>query len=237
MVSPIYTIAIPLGAAFLLPLFEKVGKNAAKALVLAILGALTALPISWLVVWVVNAPDLAGLLQMSSLVVDTGGFSAPISIRLAAGFGEALVLALVNFTALLGIIHMLARTQAKPTGKTLVLLLTLVTGVNGLILTRDLFNIFVFLEITSISTYALIASNGSRRAYEAGFKYIIAGSIASSIYLVGVIYLYRLTGSLSLDHLPRTGWSLRCCWNSSRFPPTGGASMSIKQPIQASRPW
>ena len=207
MVSPIYTIAIPLGAAFLLPLFEKVGKNAAKALVLAILGALTALPISWLVVWVVNAPDLAGLLQMSSLVVDTGGFSAPISIRLAAGFGEALVLALVNFTALLGIIHMLARTQAKPTGKTLVLLLTLVTGVNGLILTRDLFNIFVFLEITSISTYALIASNGSRRAYEAGFKYIIAGSIASSIYLVGVIYLYRLTGSLSLDHHPRTGGS------------------------------
>ncbi len=205
MVSPIYAIAIPLGAAFLLPLFEKAGKNAAKALVLAILAALTALPVSWLVVWIVNTPNLAGLLRVSPLAVDTGGFPAPISIRLAAGIGEALVMALVNLTAFLGITHMLVRSQAKPTGKTLVLLLTLVTGVNGLILTRDLFNIFVFLEITSISTYALIASNGSKRAYEAGFKYIIAGSIASSIYLVGVIYLYRLTGSLSLDHLPRSG--------------------------------
>ncbi|MDA3832224.1 MAG: proton-conducting transporter membrane subunit [Spirochaetales bacterium] len=200
MVSPIYSIAVALGAAFLLPLFEKTGKKTARIVVVAVLAALAAMPISWIVSWL-GKSGFSGLFAVSAEIAETAGFQAPYSISLQVGIEEALILSLVNITALLGGIFLLLRAQPFWKGKQLVLYLTLLVGVNGLIMTRDLFNVFVFLEITSISIYALIASNEMKRAYEAGFKYIIAGSIASAFFLIGVIYLYRFTGTLSIDQL------------------------------------
>ncbi|MGM0431681.1 MAG: proton-conducting transporter membrane subunit [Spirochaetota bacterium] len=203
MVSPIYVLAIALAAAFLLPLAEKAGRRAAQALILIVLSVMTLLPATYLVQWLSEA-GIAGLPGSLPIIIDTAGFAAPLSIALRVGYVEAVLLVLVNLTALVGGIYRLGRDKLAWRGKDLVLYLMLFIGVNGLIMTRDLFNIFVFLEITSISTYALIASNGRKTAFEAGFKYIIAGSIASALYLIGVIFLYRFSGTLSLDEMLAT---------------------------------
>ena len=72
-------------------------------------------------------------------------------------------------------------------------------GAFGLIMTRDLFNTFVFLEVVSIATYALAATGDESRGLEAGFKYMFLGAVASAFILIGIAMLYRLTGTLSID--------------------------------------
>ncbi|MDP2791210.1 MAG: proton-conducting transporter membrane subunit, partial [Rectinemataceae bacterium] len=78
-------------------------------------------------------------------------------------------------------------------------LLMVLMGLCGIVLTRDLFNLFVFLEISSIATYGLIGFDDRKPALRGAFKYMIAGGIASSLYLIGVIYIYRFGDQLNLD--------------------------------------
>ena len=80
------------------------------------------------------------------------------------------------------------------------LFLLLVTGVIGITVTGDLFNLFVFLEILALSSYALIAI-GSDGAPMAAFKYVIMGTVGACFYLLGVGYLYVVTGSLNMADL------------------------------------
>ena len=195
MVSPLYIFGLGLGIAFLLPLFEKLSKEAPKYITLLLLALFTIIPVSWI------AQILPSGIMSSPVSVGTIGFAPPFAISLQIGFAEALTLAAVNAAALLSGLYHTVRNDENWKGKHIVLFLTLIVGVNGLILTRDLFNLFVFLEITSISMYALIATNAKKHAYEAGFKYLIAGSLASASYLIGVIFLYRYTGTLYIDEI------------------------------------
>ena len=77
------------------------------------------------------------------------------------------------------------------------LALLLLVGLTGIIVTGDLFNLYVFLEIASLSAYALMAI-GDERAPLAAFRYLILGSIGGSFYLLGVGYIYFSTGSLNM---------------------------------------
>ncbi len=72
------------------------------------------------------------------------------------------------------------------------------TGLLGITITGDAFNAFVFLEISSLSTYVLIALGRDRRALLAAFQYLIVGTIGATFYVVGVGLLYLLTGSLNM---------------------------------------
>jgi formate hydrogenlyase subunit 3/multisubunit Na+/H+ antiporter MnhD subunit len=192
-----YLIAVLLGAAFLHPLFERVGRNLAKSVVLLVLVFTAVLPVFWMA-------DLAGR-GMAPVVFHTAGFQAPVSISLRVGIEEAVFLIMINAAALFGGIYLMLRKSPRWEGKVQVLFLTMLLGVNGLVLTRDLFNVFVFLEISSISLYALLAFAKSNDAYEAGFKYMVAGGIASALFLIGFIYLYRFTGTLNLDVMISAG--------------------------------
>ena len=77
------------------------------------------------------------------------------------------------------------------------MMMLLLAGLLGVVLTGDLFNLFVFLEIYSLSSYALITLGG-KRALVASFRYLILGTIAGSFYLLGVGFLYFATGSLNM---------------------------------------
>jgi len=81
------------------------------------------------------------------------------------------------------------------TGQAIALLL--LAGLSGMIVTGDLFNLFVFLEISSLSAYALVAV-GETRAPVAAFRYLILGSLGGSFYVLGVGFLYFSTGSLNM---------------------------------------
>jgi multicomponent Na+:H+ antiporter subunit D len=72
------------------------------------------------------------------------------------------------------------------------------TGLLGITATGDAFNAFVFLEVSSLSSYVLIALGRDRRALLAAFQYLIVGTIGATFYVIGVGLLYLLTGSLNM---------------------------------------
>lgn len=72
------------------------------------------------------------------------------------------------------------------------------TGLLGIVATGDAFNIFVFLEISSLSTYVLIALGRDRRALAAAYRYLIMGSIGATFFVIGIGFLYLMTGTLNL---------------------------------------
>ncbi|QNB47063.1 NADH/ubiquinone/plastoquinone (complex I) [Thermanaerosceptrum fracticalcis] len=76
----------------------------------------------------------------------------------------------------------------------------LTTGLLGMVVTGDVFNLYVFLEISSLAAYALIASGG-HKATVAAFRYLLIGTVGASFYLLGIGYLYAITGSLNMADL------------------------------------
>ncbi len=74
-------------------------------------------------------------------------------------------------------------------------------GLAGITVTGDAFNIFVFLEISSLSTYVLIALGRDRRALMASYQYLILGTIGATFFVIGVGLLYLETGTLNLSDL------------------------------------
>ena len=80
------------------------------------------------------------------------------------------------------------------------LYLLLTTGLLGIAATADLFNLFVLLEVASLTSYTLVAV-GHGRAKLAGFRYLLVGTIGATFYLIGVGYLYIVTGTLNMEDL------------------------------------
>lgn len=78
------------------------------------------------------------------------------------------------------------------------MLLLAVTGLLGITVTGDAFNVFVFLEISSLSAYVLIAMGQNRRALLAAYQYLIVGTIGATFYVIGIGLLYLATGSLNM---------------------------------------
>jgi proton-translocating NADH-quinone oxidoreductase chain N len=79
------------------------------------------------------------------------------------------------------------------------LLLLLISGLTGMVLSVDLFNLYLFCELMSITTYVLVAfRRHTDTAVEAGFKYLIMGSVGTITMLLGISFVFRATGQLSL---------------------------------------
>ena len=185
--NPLIALAVLMGTAFTMPLFEKAGLKPARLIFLAALTLLLVISGGILVNLLNGSPDLE---------VATAGFKAPFSINFRIGLAEAAVWSAAALVLLIGGSYMIHREEDGMYDRMLYLVLAL--GVTGLILTRDLFNLFVFLEISSIAVYGLIG-RGGERSLQAGFKYMIAGGISSILFLIGTVFLYRLTGTLNID--------------------------------------
>jgi len=82
--------------------------------------------------------------------------------------------------------------------------LLLTGGLMGVALTGDLFNLFVFLEISGLATYALVASGRSATSAVAALKYLVLGTTGASMYLVGVGYIFVRTGALNMVDVSET---------------------------------
>ena len=75
------------------------------------------------------------------------------------------------------------------------------TGLLGIVVTGDVFNLFVFLEISSLSSYVLISLGSTRRALTAAYQYLVMGTIGATFILIGVGFLYMMTGTLNMMDL------------------------------------
>jgi multicomponent Na+:H+ antiporter subunit D len=120
----------------------------------------------------------------------------------------SVILVLLSVLGLLGVVFT-GPTSPKALGGRIVhyytLILLFFSALTGIVFARDFFNLFVFLEVAAISSYALIGVAGGRALF-AAFRYLILGTIGASIYLLGVSYLYAVTGTLNMadmaDKLP-----------------------------------
>ena len=181
---PPLLVAVPLGIAFLIPLVARRRERLADAL-----GSLATL--SLLAIAVIMFP-LRGVYRI-------GGWNPPVGINwVLDGLGNLMlvVVNLVSFAATLFSIRYMERYTAKPRYYSLFLLM--VAGMNGVILAGDLFNLFVFLEIASVASYALVAFGGRHEELEASFKYLVLGSIGSTLVLLGIAFAYAVTGYLNM---------------------------------------
>jgi len=132
-----------------------------------------------------------------------GGWAPPWGIEYVLDAFNAYVLVVVLFVCLLTAVFSKRSVEKELPGKVVqfyVLFQLLVTGLCGILVTGDIFNLYVFLEISSLTTYALIAA-ARGRALKASYNYVIFGSIGACFYLLGVGFLYAVTGSLNMHDL------------------------------------
>jgi len=150
-----------------------------------------------------------GLLQMLQhvdvLSYSMGGWAPPLGIELRIDALGALLLLLlggssvvVTLFALRSVEHEVALERQALFYTALMLVLA---GLIGITVTGDIFNIFVFLEISSLSTYALISLGRDRRALFASFRYLVMGTIGATFILIGIGFMYVMTGTLNLQDL------------------------------------
>lgn len=129
-----------------------------------------------------------------------GGWTAPYGIEFVADTYTAAVLLVIALVTLLVLIHSRAsvlESFADKEAAFYALFMLSITGLSGLVITGDAFNMYVFLEISSLTSYALIALGG-RRALFASFQYLVLGSVGACFYMLGVGYLYLKTGTLNM---------------------------------------
>lgn len=134
-----------------------------------------------------------------------GNWFPPFGITLVYDGLSGLMLLIINLIALLSIIYSFSYMEkytAKP--KFYALFLLMLAGMNGVALTGDLFNLFVFLEIASIASYALVGFGVEHQELEASFKYLILGSVASTMVLLGIALVYAMTGSVNMADVAST---------------------------------
>jgi multicomponent Na+:H+ antiporter subunit D len=132
-----------------------------------------------------------------------GGWRPPWGIEYRIDHLNAVMLVLVSVLSLLTTVYaQKSVAQELPEKTTLFwsLFILMITGLLGICITGDLFNLFVLLEVASLSGYALVSMGGKNALY-AGFRYIIIGTIGASFYLLGVGYLYIISGSLNMADL------------------------------------
>ncbi len=183
-------VAVPLLAAFLIPLVRRVHEQAAEGLSLVAGVALLVLCVQ---VW--GRP--AGTCHM-------GGWQPPFGINLILdGLSKLMVILIAVVSACVIVYALTYMKRYTARGPFYSLLMLMIAGMNGVVLSGDLFNLYVFLEIAAISSYALVAFGTQEEELEAAFKYLVLGGVASSLILFGIALLYSLTGTLNLAHMAR----------------------------------
>ena len=129
-----------------------------------------------------------------------GNWPAPFGISLALDRLSAMLLVLTSIVALASIVFAAARWHRAGVHYHPLFQFQLM-GLAGAFLTADLFNLFVFFEITLAASYGLLLHGSGRLRIQSGLHYIAINLAASSLFLVGVSMLYGITGTLNMSDL------------------------------------
>jgi len=132
-----------------------------------------------------------------------GGWVPPWGIEYVMDALNAYVLVVLLFLALVCAVYSVRNIEHELPQKRVsfyTIYQLLITGLCGITVTGDIFNMYVFIEITSLSAYALIAARG-KIALRASFTYLVLGSIGACFFLLGIGFLYSVTGSLNMHDL------------------------------------
>ncbi len=190
---PVLVFLIPLGVAVALPLVSLARPRWCRSVAMSAVGlmSLTA---------VIN---LALVVTHGETRYVFGGWAAPLGIEWVADGLASAVLVAISLIAFVCLVYGGAVTlQASPSRTRLhyILILLLLSGLTGVVFAGDLFNVFVFLEVATLSTCALVAI-ADGKALVFAFRYLMLASIGATFYLLGVSFVYAVTGTLNMADL------------------------------------
>ncbi len=190
--TPVLIVLLPVSAALLCMLFSRIQKNLGSWIVIAsIFGAFLS---------AVNV--LQQVLAQGGQAVHywMGNWQPPLGIEFVIDPLSGMLAVLATFISLLVSIY--SRPFIKDEdwlhiGGYYTLFGLMTVGMCGMIITGDVFNLYVFLEVMSLSGYGLIALGG-KKSMLAAFRYLLIGTIGASLYLLGIGYMYSMTGTLNM---------------------------------------
>ena len=145
--------------------------------------------------------DRSKVIHKNVVLYRLGGWAPPWGIAYRVDYLNGLVLVVVSLVALINLIstyRSVEREFSEKLGAFYTLYVLFVTGLLGITVTGDAFNLYVLLEIASLTGYGLIAMGEEDRAPLASLNYVYMGTIGACFYLLGIGYLYIVTGSLNM---------------------------------------
>ncbi|MCB9758604.1 MAG: monovalent cation/H+ antiporter subunit D family protein [Alphaproteobacteria bacterium] len=178
----------------------------------ALLGLIQRRPLPWiwatLVAWLtfgMSALLLGQVMTSGTVSYPLGGWAPPLGIEYRVDLANAYVLFIVTSIGAVVMPYAKASVDLEIEGDKHHLfyaaLLLCLTGLLGITVTGDAFNVFVFLEISSLSTYGLIAMGRGPRALTSAFRYLVMGTIGGTFILIGIGLMYMMTGTLNMSEL------------------------------------
>ena len=188
--APFLIVAAPLLTSFVLPLLGRWLARAVFPVTIAALAAACGGAVA----------TARGALAGDAVVYHLGGWPPPWGIELRVdALGALMLLLLSGLTLVVAVYSRRSILQELPDREApfYCVYLLLVGGLHGIVATADLFNMYVFLEITSLTSYTLVALAGGR-ALVAAFRYVVLGTVGAAFYLLAVGYLYSTTGTLNM---------------------------------------
>jgi multicomponent Na+:H+ antiporter subunit D len=167
---------------------------------------------AWILTLVVTWGALVASVMLLMHVIDhgtisyaMGGWAPPWGIEYRIDLLSAMVLVTVSAVGALSMVFARRSVAAEVASDRVYLFyamyLLCFTGLMGIPITGDAFNLFVFLEISSLSSYVLISLGHDRRALMAAFRYLIMGTLGATFYIIGVGLMYMMTGTLNMADL------------------------------------
>ncbi len=187
---PAILFLLPLFAAISMPLVCLKHRHWSYPISVAILAAMV----------LVSILNLHNVVQHGEVRYMFSGWKQPLGIEWVADGLASVVLVVLSALGLMGMVFT-GTTAPKALANRIVhfytLILLLISALVGIVFAGDLFNLFVFLEVAAISSYGLIGVAGGRALF-AAFRYLILGTIGASLYLLGVSYLYAVSGTLNM---------------------------------------
>lgn len=192
-------IAIPFGSAFVIYLVGSILKSKARRFsdIFALLAIIAN--------FVVAIFTLLAIQKDSMILSFMGSWRPPIGITLVVDGLSSFMLIVINFiafTAALFSINYMEHFTSKY--KFYALLMLLIGGMNGIVITGDLFNMFVFIEISAIASYVLVSFGIGEQELEAAFKYMVLAEVGSLMILLSIALIYAATGTLNMADIGRT---------------------------------
>lgn len=188
--APALVVLILLGTAVIIPVIAFRKKWIAYAA--ALLATTMAAGISFL--------NLFSVLKNGPIHYYFGGWPPPVGIEYVLDPLSAFIGLVINCIALVVLVHsgrVAEHEFPEKVAPYYAVVLLMLCGFNGIIVTGDFFNLYVFLEISSLSLYGLIAI-GEKKSPIAAFRYLIMGTAGASFYLLGVGFIFVSTGSLNM---------------------------------------
>ncbi len=152
--------------------------------------------------WAISISLAAGLLAGNSYQYKMGSWQPPFGIELRVDALSAILLLIVTGASTVALLAARRSVDSQISIERQPLFyaawLLALSGLAGILVSADAFNIFVFMEIAALASYVLVAGGPNRRAFPAVFKYLIMGTIGATFYLIGIGLIYMMTGTLNL---------------------------------------